>query len=140
MTKIEATVPDYLARQARAAAERERVPIDQIVALALSAQLAAWRGSDDMETRAKRANLAAFDRIMSSARCAAHARRRIAPRLQVSIAKVTRTMPGMRQRSAANPRTPMSRRKQLSTTHRLVWGLTSPIRAGSTPLHSSASR
>ena len=65
MTKIEATVPDYLARQARAAAERERVPIDQIVALALSAQLAAWRGSDDMETRAKRANLAEFDRIMS---------------------------------------------------------------------------
>jgi hypothetical protein len=65
MTKIEATVPDYLARQARAVAERERVPIDQIVALALSAQLAAWMGSDDMETRAKRANLAAFDRIMS---------------------------------------------------------------------------
>jgi hypothetical protein len=65
MTKIEATVPDYLARQARAAAEREQVPIDHIVALALSAQLAAWRGSDDMETRAKRANLAAFDRIMS---------------------------------------------------------------------------
>jgi hypothetical protein len=65
VTKIEATVPDYLARQARAAAEREQVPIDQIVALALSAQLAAWRGSDDMETRAKRANLAAFDRIMS---------------------------------------------------------------------------
>ena len=65
MSKIEANVPDYLARQARAAAERERVPIAQIVALALSAQLAAWRGSDDMATRAKRANLAAFDRIMS---------------------------------------------------------------------------
>ena len=65
MTKIEANVPDYLARQARAAAEREQVPIDQIVALALSAQLAAWRGSDDIETRAKRADLAAFDRIMA---------------------------------------------------------------------------
>jgi hypothetical protein len=65
MTKIEATVPDYLARQAHAAAEREHVPMDQIVALALSAQLAAWRGSDEMETRAKRANLAEFDRIMS---------------------------------------------------------------------------
>jgi hypothetical protein len=65
MTKIEAIVPDYLARQALAAAEREKVPIDQIVALALSAQLAAWNGSDDMETRAKRANLAAFDRIMA---------------------------------------------------------------------------
>ena len=65
MTKIEANVPDYLARQALAAAEREQVPMDQIIALALSAQLAAWKGSDDMETRAKRANLAAFDRIMA---------------------------------------------------------------------------
>lgn len=65
MTKIEANVPDYLARQARAAAEREHVPIDQIVALALSAQLAAWKGSDDIETRAKRANRAAFDRVMA---------------------------------------------------------------------------
>jgi hypothetical protein len=66
MTKIEANVPDYLARQAHAAAECEHVPMDQIVALALSAQLAAWRGSDDMETRAKRANLAEFDRIMAN--------------------------------------------------------------------------
>jgi hypothetical protein len=65
MTKIEANVPDYLAREALAAAEREKVPIDQIVALALSAQLAAWKGSDDMETRAKRADLAAFDRVMA---------------------------------------------------------------------------
>ena len=65
MTKIEANVPDYLAKQAFAAAERERVPVDQIVALALSAQLAAWKGSDDMATRAKRANLADFDRLMA---------------------------------------------------------------------------
>ena len=65
MTKIEANVPDYLAKQAFAAAEREKVPVDQIVALALSAQLAAWKGTDDMATRAKRANLADFDRIMA---------------------------------------------------------------------------
>jgi hypothetical protein len=65
MTKIEVNVPDYLARQALAAAERERVPIDQIVALALSAQVAAWKGSDDMATRSKRANLEAFDRVMA---------------------------------------------------------------------------
>jgi hypothetical protein len=32
---------------------------------------------------------------------------------------------------------PMSRQKQLLTTHRLIWGLTSPIKAGSTPLLSS---
>ena len=50
MTKIEANVPDYLAKQAFAVAERESVPLDHIVALALSAQLAAWKGSDDMAT------------------------------------------------------------------------------------------
>ena len=65
MTKIEANVPDYLARQALAAAEREQVSIDQIVALALSSQIAAWQGSDDLETRAKRASLEAFDRVMA---------------------------------------------------------------------------
>ncbi len=31
----------------------------------MSAQLATWKGSDDMATRAKRANLAEFDRIMA---------------------------------------------------------------------------
>ena len=65
MTKIEAKVPDYLAKQALAAAERENVSIDEIIALALSAQLAAWKGSNDLQTRAKRANLAEFDRIMA---------------------------------------------------------------------------
>ena len=65
MTKIEANVPDYLAKQAFAVAEREKVSVDQIVALALSAQIAAWKGSDDMATRARRANLADFDRIMA---------------------------------------------------------------------------
>ncbi len=65
MTKIEANVPDYLAKQAFAVAEREQVSVDQIIALALSAQLVAWKGSDDMATRAKRANVAEFDRIMA---------------------------------------------------------------------------
>ena len=44
------------------------------------------------------------------------------------------------QRGPANPRPPMSRRKPLPPTHRLRTGLTSPIQAGSTPLHSSAAR
>jgi hypothetical protein len=65
MTKIEANVPDYLAKQAFAVAEREQVPLDHIIALALSAQLTAWKGSDDMATRAKRADFAKFDRIMA---------------------------------------------------------------------------
>lgn len=67
MTKIEAQVPDYLARQAFAVAEREKVPVDQIIALALSAHLAVWRGCDDLSVRAKRANLADFDRVLAKA-------------------------------------------------------------------------
>ena len=66
MTKIEAQVPDYLARQAHEVAEREKIPLDQIVALALSSQLAAWHGADDFETRARRAEPARFDRIMAN--------------------------------------------------------------------------
>jgi hypothetical protein len=65
MTKIEANVPDYLAKQAFAIAEREKVSVDDIIALALSAQLTAWHGSDDMVTRAKRAKLEDFDRILA---------------------------------------------------------------------------
>jgi hypothetical protein len=66
MTKIEAQVPDYLARQAREVAERERLSIDQIVALALSAQLAVWKVSEDIPSRARRANLKEFDRVLGS--------------------------------------------------------------------------
>lgn len=66
MTKLEANVPDYLARQAFAVAEREKVSVDQIIAIALSAQLAIWKSSNDMATRAKRVDLAKFNRIMAA--------------------------------------------------------------------------
>ncbi len=67
MTTIEAQVPDYLARLAREAAEKENVTVDQIVALALASQVSAWRVRDDMATRAARGNLADFDRILANA-------------------------------------------------------------------------
>lgn len=54
MTTIQANVPDYLAALAADAAAKEHTTLDQIVALALSAQLAAWKIRDDIETRAKR--------------------------------------------------------------------------------------
>jgi hypothetical protein len=64
MTTIKANVPDYLAKLAVEAAEKEKITLDQVVSLALSAQVSAWRVRDDIETRAKRANLEAFDRIL----------------------------------------------------------------------------
>ena len=54
MTMIHAQVPDYLAKLAAEAAKKEKTTLDQIVALALSAQLSAWKVRDDMETRARR--------------------------------------------------------------------------------------
>lgn len=54
MTTIEANVPDYLAALAKEAAAKEKTTLDQIIALALSAQLSAWKVRDDMETRAQR--------------------------------------------------------------------------------------
>jgi hypothetical protein len=54
MTTIEAKVPDYLARLAAEAAAKEKTTLDNIVALALSAQLSAWKVRDDIETRAQR--------------------------------------------------------------------------------------
>jgi hypothetical protein len=66
MTTIEAKVPDYLARLAREAAQKENVTVDQIVALALASQISAWRVRDDIATRAARGNLADFDRILAN--------------------------------------------------------------------------
>ena len=54
MKTIQAQVPDYLAALATDAAARERITLDQVVALALSAQLSAWKVREDIETRARR--------------------------------------------------------------------------------------
>ena len=64
MTTIEAKVPDYLAALVAEAAVKEQTTIDQIIALALSAQLSAWKVRDDMETRAKRGHPENFREIL----------------------------------------------------------------------------
>jgi hypothetical protein len=67
MTTIHANVPDYLAKLAEEAARKENVTVDQIVALALSAQVAAWNVREDIESRAKRGKPADLDRILAEA-------------------------------------------------------------------------
>lgn len=54
MTTIQANVPDYLAKLAAEAAAKEQTSLDQIVALALSAQLDAWQVRESVEVRAQR--------------------------------------------------------------------------------------
>ena len=65
MTTIKANVPDYLAKLAAEAAEKEQITLDQVVSLALSSQVTAWKVRDEIATRAKRGNLAEFDRILA---------------------------------------------------------------------------
>jgi len=65
MKTIQAQIPDFLARIAAEVAEREKVSLDQIIALALASQLSAWKARDDIETRARRGSLEAFDRVMA---------------------------------------------------------------------------
>jgi hypothetical protein len=57
MTTIEAKLADYLAALAAEAAAKEKTTLDQIIALALSAQLSAWKVREDMDRRAKRGRL-----------------------------------------------------------------------------------
>ena len=65
MTTIRANVPDYLAKLAEEAARKENVTVDQIVALALSAQVSAWNVREDIESRAKRGSAVHLKEILS---------------------------------------------------------------------------
>lgn len=65
MTTIQAKVPDYLAKLAAEAAEKEQTSLDQIVALALSAQVSAWQVREDIRIRARRGQPDALREILA---------------------------------------------------------------------------
>jgi hypothetical protein len=56
MTRIESQIPDSLYKQVRSLAEREHISIDQLVSIALAAQVSAWLTKDYIEERARRGN------------------------------------------------------------------------------------
>ncbi len=64
MKTITANIPDYLAKLAAEAADKENISLDQVVSLALASQVSAWNVRDNIATRAQRANPADFDRIL----------------------------------------------------------------------------
>ncbi|HTB63370.1 MAG TPA: hypothetical protein VK737_07245 [Opitutales bacterium] len=65
MTTIHAKIPNYLAKLATEAAEKEKMSVDQLVSLALAAQVSAWGVREEMEIRAKRGRIEDFDRILA---------------------------------------------------------------------------
>lgn len=65
MINLNAQVPDALYKQVVALAEREKMSIDQLVALALSAQVAAWMTKDYLEEKAKRGSWEKLQQVLT---------------------------------------------------------------------------
>lgn len=67
MTTLIAQIPDHLARKVADLAAEEQITVDQIVAMALSAQIAGWEVRNSVEARAGRGQVedlrAALDRV-----------------------------------------------------------------------------
>ena len=65
MSTMSIRLPESLHRNARVYAEREGVSVNQLIATALAEKLAALGAQDYLESRAKRANRAAFDQALA---------------------------------------------------------------------------
>ena len=51
---VQASIPDFLIRQAEEVARREGTTVDSIISIALSSQVTAWKVRDTFEQRAAR--------------------------------------------------------------------------------------
>jgi hypothetical protein len=63
---IQATIPDFLLRQAADVAHRENTSVDNIIAMALSSQVTAWQVRDTVEQRAQRGTLTDLETILAA--------------------------------------------------------------------------
>ena len=71
MTTIEAQVPDVVLQQARELAERERIPLEQLISLAVTQSVGVWSNESYLAARAKRGSrekfLQALDQVPDAA-------------------------------------------------------------------------
>lgn len=63
---IQASIPDFLIRQAEDVARRESTTVDSIISIALSSQVTAWKVRDTFEQRAARGNAEDLSEILAS--------------------------------------------------------------------------
>ena len=54
MKTLQAQIPDSLLKQVTALAEQEKTTVDQLVSIALAAQVSAWQTRESIESRARR--------------------------------------------------------------------------------------
>ena len=65
MTTIEAQVPEPVLAQARALAEREGIPLEQIISLAVTQSVGVWSNESYVAHRAKHASREAFEQALA---------------------------------------------------------------------------
>jgi hypothetical protein len=65
MKTLQAQVPDILVKEVEELAAKQNTSIDQIVSLALAAQVSAWRTRESIASRAKRVNWHKVDEILA---------------------------------------------------------------------------
>lgn len=65
MTPITVQIPDSLYKQIEVLAEREKMPIDGLVAIALSAQVSAWMTQDYLKERGKGGSWKKFQQVLT---------------------------------------------------------------------------
>jgi hypothetical protein len=65
MTNLNVPIPDSLYKQIEALAVKENVSIEQLVAIALFAQVSAWMTKDYIEEKAKRGSWDKFQQVLN---------------------------------------------------------------------------
>jgi hypothetical protein len=64
MTTIEANIPEPVLKQAKELAEREKIPLDQLISLAVTQAVGVWSNESYMALRAKRASREKFEEAL----------------------------------------------------------------------------
>jgi hypothetical protein len=65
MSTLEAKVPDLLLKQVQELAQKEKVSVDQIVSIALAAQVSASQTRESIASRARRVDWKKVDEILA---------------------------------------------------------------------------
>lgn len=65
MIQLNAQIPDALYKQVQALAAKEQVSIDQLVAIALAAQVSAWETQDYLTEQAKQGSWEKFQQVLA---------------------------------------------------------------------------
>jgi hypothetical protein len=65
MKTLQAEVPELLLQEVEELAEKQKASVDQIVSLALAAQVSPWRTRESITSRAKRVNWQKVDEILA---------------------------------------------------------------------------